>query len=177
MNTGALGEMHLKVFQGVFMKVQTKQMKLEDLSNIRYEVYIGDSISVSYLEIMILKFTGHYGFGSEGNSDAAYMNAMGKAALEAWEPGGLIIDLSDLSYEWGDRLETLFNIGNEKYCDTPFPIALIVGPKSKEAIRTLLLGIDSKQEIEEIGWIFNCLDEAWEYIERKLGQYYSQNLL
>lgn len=153
------------------MNIFTKQLKLEDLSNIQYEVHTGTSRVVNYLEIMILKFIGDYGYGSAGNSDATYMSAIGKAVLEAWEPGGLIIDLSDLSYEWGDRIESIFFVGEEKYLDTPFPVALIVGRRSEEAIRTLIVGLESNKTIEEIGWVFKDLNSAWEYIESKLNEY------
>ncbi|WP_159888716.1 hypothetical protein [Paenibacillus puerhi] len=155
----------------------TKQVKLEDLSNIQHEVYIGTSKEVDYLEIMIIKFVGNYGYGSDGNSDATFMRAIRSAVLEAWEPGGLILDLSDFSYEWGDRIETVFFVGDDKYRDIPFPVALIVGNKSEEAIRTLLLGLESKKTIEEIGWVFKDLKSAWQYIEIKLKEYKSQNLL
>lgn len=114
---------------------------------------------------MILKFIGCYGFGSSGNPDAAFMSAIGKAALEAWSPDGLIIDLSDLHYEWGDQLERVFNIGNDQYIDSPFPVALLVGANCEEAVRTLLLGMHSAQTIKEIGWVFTKLEEAWSYIE------------
>ncbi|MBY0014093.1 hypothetical protein [Paenibacillus typhae] len=159
------------------MKISTKQYKLESLSEIRYEVRIGTSNAVDYLEIMILKFIGKYGYGSEGNSDAAFMSAIAKAVLEAWEPGGLIIDLSELSYEWGDRIESVFFVGEDKYKDTPFPVATIVGENSKEAIRTLIVGLESNKTIEEIGWIYKDLISAWEYIEFKLNEYKQQNLL
>lgn len=159
------------------MKIKTEQVKLEELSSIEYEVHIGNSNTVDYLEIMILKFRGTYGFGSDGNSDAAYMSAIGKAVLEAWEPGGLVIDLSELTYEWGDRLEYVFSIGSDKYSDTPFPVSLIVGKKSEEAIRKLLLGIDSNESIENTGWVFRDLDHAWNYVECKLLEYKTRQLI
>lgn len=89
----------------------------------------------------------------------------------------LIIDLSELSYEWGDQLEDVFYVGSYKYRDRPFPIAIIVGDKSEEAIRTLILGIVSTEGIDEIGWVFKDLSSAWEYIETKLKEYNSQKLL
>lgn len=147
------------------------------LSEINYEVHIGKSNEVNFLKIMILKFIGEYGFGSAGNSDAIFMRAMGEAVLEAWNPGGLIIDLSELSYEWGDQLEDVFYVGSYKYRDRPFPIAIIVGDKSEEAIRTLILGIVSTEGIDEYGWVFKDLSSAWEYIETKLKEYNSQKLL
>lgn len=159
------------------MNISTNEKKLEELSEIKYQVHIGKSNEVSYLEIMILKFIGVYGFGSAGNSDAIFMRAIGEAVLEAWEPGGLIIDLSELSYEWGDQLEDVFYIGSYKYRDMPFPIALIVGDKSEEAIRTLILGIQSTQGIHEIGWVFKEVSSAWGYIETKLKEYKSQKML
>lgn len=159
------------------MNISTNQKKLEDLSEIEYEVHIGSSNEVNYLKIMILKFIGEYGFGSAGNSDAKYMRAMGEAVLEAWNPGGLILDLSDLSYEWGDQLEDVFYIGSYKYRDKPFPIALIVGDKSEEAIRTLIVGINSTKALNEIGWVFRDLSSAWEFVEAKLKEYDLQKLL
>ncbi|MEK5476302.1 hypothetical protein NYE70_05055 [Paenibacillus sp. FSL R5-0407] len=159
------------------MNISTIQKKLEDLSEIQYEVHIGSSNVVNYLKIMVLKFIGEYGFGSAGNSDAIYMRAMGEAVLEAWNPGGLIIDLSELSYEWGDRLEDVFYIGSYKYRDKPFPIALIVGDKSEEAVRTLIVGINSNKALNEIGWVFRDLSSAWEYVESKLKEYDLQKLL
>ncbi|MDQ0059988.1 hypothetical protein [Paenibacillus harenae] len=168
MNAEMLGEMHLLNSSEEHMNIITKQNKFEELSDIKYEVHIGNSYIVDYQTIMILKFIGVYGLGSSGNSDATFMCAIGKAALEAWDPSGLIIDLSDLSYQWGDLLERVFDIGNDKYIDAPFPLALIVGNSSEEAVRTLLLGIDSKKTIKEIGWVFKDLKDAWTYIENKM---------
>ncbi|OBY76364.1 hypothetical protein BBG47_27545 [Paenibacillus sp. KS1] len=158
------------------MEITTKQVQLEDLSKIRYEVHIGTSKIVDYLDFMILKFCGKYGYGSSGNADAVYMRAIGKAAIEAWEPGGLIIDFSELSYEWGDQIESVFFVGGDKYGDTPFPVALIVGKNSEEAIRTLLVGLESEKGIEEIEWAFKNLEDAWEYIECKLRVYIELDL-
>ncbi|MFB8372833.1 hypothetical protein [Paenibacillus taichungensis] len=153
------------------MDIITKQLKLEELSDLKYEVHIGDSKSVEYCSIMILKFLGEYGYGSAGNSDAIYMCAIGEAVLEAWEPAGLILDFSELEYEWGDRIENVLFIGKDKYRDIPFPAALIVGEHSKEAIRTLILGVYSDQTIEDIDWVHQDLNSAWAFIENKLAEY------
>ncbi|WP_240636807.1 hypothetical protein [Paenibacillus silvae] len=153
------------------MDIVTKQLKLEELSDLKYEVHMGDSQAVHYCSIMILKFLGEYGFGSAGNSDARYMCAIGEAVVEAWEPSGLILDLSELAYEWGDRMENVFDIGHAKYGDNPFPTALIVGERSEEAIRTLILGVYSDETIDDIDWVHRDLSSAWAYIEQKLAVY------
>lgn len=149
----------------------TKQVKLEELSDLQYEVHIGKSKAVNYCNIMILKFSGEYGFGSGGNSDAIYMSAIGEAVVEAWEPSGLILDFSELAYEWGDMIERVFDVGRAKYGDIPFPTALIVGERSEEAIRTLILGVYSDQTIDDIDWVHRDLESAWTYIEHKLAEY------
>lgn len=43
------------------------------------------------------------------------MRAIGEAVLEAWSPRGLLIDLRELSHEWGGQLEDVFYIGSDKY--------------------------------------------------------------
>lgn len=40
------------------MDIVTKQLKLEELSDLKYEVHMGDSQAVHYCSIMILKFLG-----------------------------------------------------------------------------------------------------------------------
>jgi len=154
-----------------------QQVQLEQLSSIRHEVHIGNSSAASDLGIMVLKFAGSYGYGSEGNCDAIYMRAIGNACVDAWEPGGLIIDLSGLAYEWGDRLEMVFGIGNRQYEEMPFPVALVVGEQCCEGIRTLLLGLNSPLPVTEAGWVFTELEQAWVYIEAEIHKFRRLQLL
>lgn len=146
------------------MSLNTRTYRLEDLSDLEYEVHIGSVSENSYRKIMILKFIGVYGFGSRGNSDARYMSAIGKAVLEAWRPDGVVIDLSDMQYDSGDELDLVFDVGSEISRYRPFPLALTVGPKSEKAVRTLLLGVGSEDGIESAGWVFRSVEEGWAYI-------------
>ncbi len=54
----------------MYRRILTKQVQLEDLSKIRYEVHTGTSNVDDYLDIMILKFSGRYEYGSNGSVDA-----------------------------------------------------------------------------------------------------------
>jgi len=159
------------------MNIAVTQKRLEDLSDLTYEVNIGKSSEVDYCDIMILKFIGEYRFGSQGNSDARSMRAIGEAVLEAWNPRGLLIDLRDLSYEWGDQLEDVFYIGSDKYRDRPFPVAVLVGKNSEEAVRTLIVGPWGTEKIDEIGWVFKDVTSAWAFIEAKLKEYHLKKML
>jgi hypothetical protein len=51
-----------------------------------------------YLEVLVIRYSGEYPFGSGGNADAIYMHAMAKAAVAAFEPWGVIHDFSELRY-------------------------------------------------------------------------------
>ncbi|MFT9820970.1 hypothetical protein [Lysinibacillus sp. NPDC056185] len=141
-----------------------KKVELSQLSDIQVDYYFGVSEEI---EILVIKYSGKYGFGSAGNTDAIYMNVMGKAAMEAWDPDAIIIDLQDINYEWGDMLEYVFNISADKYPNEALPLAVIVGTGCEKAVRTLLLGIDSKEPIDKIGWIFKDLETACKYINKK----------
>ncbi|SCW41654.1 hypothetical protein SAMN04487970_100669 [Paenibacillus tianmuensis] len=149
------------------MKSDFREVKLSELSDIQVDYFIGPSKTVEYRDIIMIKYSGEYGFGSQGNSDAVYMKAMGLAALEAWKADAIILDWSDLKYEWGDMLELALDI-DTGCCGPALPMAVIVGPPCEEAVRTLLLGINSNKGLETIEWVFKHKDEAMDYIEKQL---------
>jgi hypothetical protein len=119
-----------------------------------------------YLEVLVVRYSGVYPFGSAGNADARYMYAMAKAAVAAFEPWGVIHDLSDLRYKWGDLLEMVFSVGPEV---EPSPVAAVVGPGCEEAVRTLCHGINSDEPLESLGWVFRDLESAWRYVADRIG--------
>ncbi|MMZ68943.1 hypothetical protein D1872_316930 [compost metagenome] len=51
---------------------------------------------------------------------------------------------------------------------------MVVSERCEEAIRTLLLGLYSPKGIEETGWVFRSLEDAWSYVEKKLVEYKSK---
>ncbi|WP_253947915.1 hypothetical protein [Paenibacillus ehimensis] len=53
-------------------------------------------------------------------------------------------------------------------CEPALPMAVVVGPPCEEAVRTLLLGINSEEGLETIEWMFKNKDEAIAYIEKQL---------
>ncbi|MCE5170818.1 hypothetical protein LQV63_16050 [Paenibacillus profundus] len=148
-----------------------EKVSLHELSRLEHNIYLTKSRMCQYNDIMALQFKGNYGYGSKGNCDAAYMKAVATAALSVWEPTALIIDLSELTYEWGDRLEEIFYIGTHQYDDTPFPTALVVGPDCEEGIRTLLWGVHSAKSVHEADWVYTDMQSALEYAERKMREY------
>jgi hypothetical protein len=159
-----------------------QERTLGDLSQIKVRYFLGPSRHAPHLEILVIQYTGIYPPGSAGNDDAQYMKAMAKAGVAAFQPWGVIHDLSELTYEWGDRLDTAF-VGPEDDGTTSellgavFGIsnpplagqaAVVVGPQCEEAVRTLLLGVNSQEPIEKVGYVFRHLERAWEFVESQI---------
>src|SRR5262249_38293395 len=127
-----------------------QERTLSELSKVQVRYFLGSSTQRPYVEILVIKYVGTYPFGSSGNDDAQYMYAMAKAGVAAFEPWGVIHDLSELDYEWGDRLNMAFDVGpaelqggaevvlslfgdgNSSRAKQP---AVVVGPRCEEAVR------------------------------------------
>ncbi|MBA4190032.1 MAG: hypothetical protein C0467_18765 [Planctomycetaceae bacterium] len=139
--------------------------RLQELSKIEVRYFTGPSSEKPYLEILVIKYIGVYGFGSGGNADARYMRAMVRAGIDAFEPWGVVHDLSELSYEWGDMLDQVF-IGPDVEHSV---MAVVVGPNCEEAVRTLCLGERSTEPLEKIGWVFRDLETAWTYVDSQIA--------
>jgi hypothetical protein len=157
-----------------------QERTLGELSQIKVRYFLGPSRHQPYLPILVISYNGTYPPGSAGNDDAQYMRAMAKAGVVAFEASGVIHDLSELTYEWGDRLDSAF-IGPEDNADgsellgavfgSP-PLAgeaaVVIGPQCEEAVRTLLLGENSQESIDKLGYVFRRLEDAWEFVETQL---------
>ncbi|MEM1182745.1 MAG: hypothetical protein AAGM22_30655 [Acidobacteriota bacterium] len=146
-------------------------LRLEDLrSSIDVSFRRGPSSTKPQLDILIVSYRGRYPFGSSGNTDAEYMHAMGLAAVHAFSPSGLIIDMSDLHYEWGDRLEKVFDIGYDPVYDERLPTAAVVGPECRDAVRSLIVGTASEDFAGEAEWVFESLESAWSFVDALMNQ-------
>jgi hypothetical protein len=144
---------------------ELRERKLADLSDIQVRYFLAESKTKPYLEILIIHYSGTYPVGSAGNDDACYMYALAKAGIAAFEPWGVVHDLSELSYEWGDMLDMVLGVGPDHRSS---PVAVVVGPGCEEAVRTLLLGINSPEPIDKVGNVFRDLPTAWEYVANQI---------
>jgi hypothetical protein len=142
-----------------------QERTLAELSQIEVRYFLVPSRRKPHLEILVIRYIGTYPFGSGGNDDARFMCAMAKAGVSAFEPWGVIHDLSELSYEWGDMLDIVFGVGPEF---APSPVAVVVGPRCEEAVRTLLLGENSQEPIEKLGYLFRNLSDAWAFVADRI---------
>jgi hypothetical protein len=148
------------------MKPSLHPLELSALSEIRV-AYAGMRLRPSGVcNILVASFSGVYREGSSGGPDARFIEALGQAAVIAWEPEGMILDFSNLEYSSGDDLKSILNIGERVYGNESLPVAVVVGPKSEKAARSLFNSatLDSGSE-----WIFSEFEPAFSHIEREMA--------
>lgn len=142
-------------------------MKFEDLTfinpksenEIKTEFYRG-KLSLEYYDVSIvtIKFIGEYRLGSEGNPDANFMRSIIEFAKCYFNPKGVIIDLRELKYEWGDELERTFWAG--KY----IAFAVLISDLNKKAIGTLVNFGKENIPATEKEYIYDSFELAWDYV-------------
>jgi len=109
-------------------------LSLESLSNItaRYSRTTFEDRE----RILVIAFAGDYREGSAGNPDAARMRAHVAAAVAAWGCDGVVLDLTELGYRWGDGLIGVFE-ATDGDARLPRPGAVVAGPRSRGGLSSL----------------------------------------
>jgi hypothetical protein len=114
------------------------------------------------LNIIVFKISGNYKIGSEGNGDGAYISGE-KGMKEIFKRiketkyNGLIVDMEELSYSWGDGL-SIFQL---EFFKNVIPVAYVAGERCIEglnSLKKLVSGIDNEVKL------FTNTNEATEYI-------------
>lgn len=105
--------------------------KFSDLSQLTYRIFTIDRRVRHTVSLTILEWTGIYGHGSLGNDDAVYMRVITQAALSAWHSHGVIFDLRNLHYEWGNGIWAIFRVK-----DVPF--ATIISELCRPGFQTCM---------------------------------------
>ena len=113
---------------------------------------------------LVVTCSGAYGVGSKGKPDARAIIAEIAKGLSATKVDSVLLDYTDLIYEWGDDIGATFYPDDPTDRDRVIPTAVIVGNNCKNAIQSLLesdLGFDSWLES---GFIFFSKDAAEKYL-------------
>jgi len=118
--------------------------------------------------VLIVRFHGDFGYGSGGNETGAFMEAIVEAGIRSWDVDGVIVDLRDVTYEWGDMMELVLSAGDESRVEAAF----VVGPKCEAAIGTLMHGLNSpRKSAIEFEYIFDDIDAAVDYLRSYVPKY------
>lgn len=110
-------------------------------------------------ELLIVAVNGIYRRGSAGRADAAYIKGIVELATGLLNPHMIVVDLSDLTYEWGENMDLEFRLSD-------LPVAVVVGPKNRKALSTLANGIDSVKDIVDNVHFFADVPSAVRHVEK-----------
>lgn len=139
--------------------MKLKPVRIEEATKLRCEFQLETTGGNPFSTTLIAKFIGDYHDGSGGKPDARFISGMTQMATAIWHPAAVVLDLSELRYEWGDDMANLLSpwVGSKK-------AAVVVGPKCARAIATLLWGVNTTKEATEMEFIFDSVEEAWEAV-------------
>jgi len=147
-----------------------EQMKVE-MYSIKNSVTVDCDIGFipidgTYKKIGYFKAFGEYKLGSAGNSDARHICGMMAYAQERFTNSFWILDLSELSYEWGDEMDMILDFGAINGIDS---VAVVYGTNCIAAVATLA-GMDRAPEelLAEEGNFINIQD-AYEFLLAKIN--------
>ena len=117
------------------MKLQP--ISLETLSLIRHSASLPPHERFSQPEFLHVAFSGEYRSGAEGKPDALYITSTMAALDTAWYSKAFIVDLTELTFDWGDEMSWLWDIGYQQTFRAQRPLAVIVGDGCRAALQTL----------------------------------------
>ncbi|MCL9806561.1 hypothetical protein NAT51_13580 [Flavobacterium amniphilum] len=138
-----------------------KKVTLEEECNGMRCEYETTSYQNSYMtDILLVRFNGEYRPGSMGKPDLGYMAGMVKLGINVWDPFKVAIDIQNVTYEWGDDMELLFDAPDH------LKTVVIVGENNRRAISTLMLGIDTEEDIVDNKFFFDDFEAAIEKLKK-----------
>lgn len=120
-------------------------------------------------KLLRICFNGEYGYGSAGNRDARYMDAMARAACEVMHPDGVILDFSAMTYQWGDLLGMVLNVPDGWRTFEEPPFAVVDGPACRDALRSLLIE-DLGWDESSLDWVFENVEHARDFVELRIAK-------
>ena len=118
--------------------VRLRPVTYAELSSLRHEVAVADGPPFQSPELLVIRYFGSYRDGAAGEPDARYILAAAAAAREAWWAYSTILDFRELTYRWGDNMEWVTRIGWDPGVRLDWPLAIVVGDRCRDALRSLL---------------------------------------
>jgi hypothetical protein len=147
--------------------MQLVQVKLDQLSRLTHTVWVSEHERHGTPEFLVIKYCGIYRDGFDGSPDAKYILATAAAARAAWFSEVVVLDFTDLAYAWGDEMGWVFDITREPGLGCSSPLVVVVGDRSRDAIKTLIpedyadVCRDDLTAAEELGRSKRAEYKAW----------------
>jgi len=150
----------------VFKK--NKPYQLTELSKLQHSITMIDMTlpGGGLSSVLVLKFSGTYGHGSEGNPDADYIHAITAGACALEFPDAVVFDLSAMAYEWGERIASVFDFPLGPGGGGAGAVRIVSGPKNHKALVSLKPFYEVAAAGKEI--LATNLEQALESLAREL---------
>jgi len=145
-------------------EVRLKPVTYAELSALRHEVAISEGPRFQAPEFLVISYFGSYRDGASGKGDALYIVATASAARNAWWSPSTILDFRGLEYHWGDEMQWITSIGWNPGIRAHEPLAVVVGDKCRDALRSLL-----RQDYQSFG--AESLEEAFALCRQKAQEH------
>ena len=147
------------------INILSSDFKKNDLLNV--EILKSENIIIEFKEsdlhssILIAKFRGKIPDGSLGTKDSNYIRQQIGLCLINSYFCSVLLDLTDLTYNWGDSIVSAFEIINQiSYSDTKIDNAFVLSDKNKYGFSSLFC-FDIENPKDFIFYDFNL---ALEYL-------------
>lgn len=106
-----------------------------NLSSLTHSVHLSEDKDP---HVKIVKFAGIYRPNEMGRGDASYIRATYQAAHEAWFTPITVLDFSDLDFQGGEEMESIFSLGWNPSLKRQWPLVVVVGHQCRRALRSLV---------------------------------------
>ena len=113
--------------------------------------------SDEYADCLVVAFDGEAGNSHEHCGTFAYMEAMIAAGIAAWCPSAVVLDLTKLTYEWGDEMGRVLGT-------IPLPTTVLISARNREGLTSL---VEAEMLDKASDWLFDSFAEALAGCDRK----------
>lgn len=131
--------------------MELTEHRFDDFSDIKYRIFTCDISDKRSATAIVLRFTGSYGYGSAGNDDGQFMRTITLCALSLWNVEGVVFDLRELDYEWGDKIWGMYGRSIDPSGIDELPFATVASDRNRA-------GFESCESI--VGPLFNDIESA-----------------
>jgi len=121
----------------------------------------------SHSTILLAAFDGHAS-NSHGQRSFRHIEALMAGNMVAIEPDAVILDFTNLKYEWGDEMAGLLFYCSNHPIETglKIPVAVVTSKLNRDGLTSL---VRDEMLLSPDDWLFADLDAAVSYIQCRLA--------
>lgn len=119
----------------VIDSMKTRVLTLADVSPLEHQISTWQPSGLS-TPVLVISFSGIYRYGSQGEPDSRLMESVVAGARIAFCPEAIVLDLSQLDYQWGDDLRHVVRTAIGRSDQVTLPVTAAIGPKAWDGWKT-----------------------------------------